>query len=162
MGYIESNLDAGEFVVAYGQVHWIAYMKGLGLILIGVAIFVDCYLGYGLKNWQLTVILFFIATGIISFLNACARVESTELAVTNKRIIAKFGMIRRHTMEVYHSKIEGFRVEQGLVGRIFNFGTIIVNGTGAGHAPIPQISNPLEFRKKAMLAIDQLGVKAAQ
>ena len=41
-------------------------------------------------------------------------------------------------------------VDQGILGRIFNFGTIIVNGTGGSKTPIPNIDSPLEFRRKAM------------
>ena len=72
---------------------------------------------------------------------------TTELAITNKRVIAKFGLIRRYTVEMNISKVESIQVEQGLIGRIFNFGTVIVAGAGDPKAPIIGISTPLEFRK---------------
>lgn len=80
--------------------------------------------------------------------------QSTELAVTSKRIIAKFGFIRRSTIELNHSKVESFHVEQGVLGRILGFGTLSINGTGGGITPIPGIGDPLGFRRKAMEAID--------
>jgi len=79
---------------------------------------------------------------------------STELAVTSKRVIAKFGFIRRNTVELNHSKVESFHVEQGVLGRILGFGTLHINGTGGGITPIPNISDPLGFRRRAMEAID--------
>ncbi len=79
---------------------------------------------------------------------------TTELAVTSKRVITKVGLIRRSTMELNHSKVESFHVDQSILGRIFGFGTLVVNGTGGGKTPVPNIDSPLEFRREAMQTID--------
>ncbi|WP_425480561.1 PH domain-containing protein [Luteimonas terricola] len=55
-------------------------------------------------------------------------------------------MVRRQTVELLHGKVEGLTVDQGILGRILNFGTVMVNGTGSGRTPIRGISEPLEFR----------------
>jgi uncharacterized membrane protein YdbT with pleckstrin-like domain len=94
--------------------------------------------------------------GLILLLIAYVRMKSTELAITNKRIIAKFGFIQRNTTEIQLGKVESIHVEQGILARLLNYGTIIVNGTGASFAPIPNITDPLLFRKKFTEAIDQL------
>ena len=64
------------------------------------------------------------------------------------------GFIRRNTIELNHSKVESINVHQGIFGRIFDFGTLVINGTGGGKTPIPSIDSPLDFRKNAMQAID--------
>ena len=83
------------------------------------------------------------------------RVVAIELAVTDRRVIAKWGLIRRQTIELLHSKVESLRVEQSILGRILNFGSIAVHGTGGATTPIPSIARPLEFRRQALIAIEQ-------
>ncbi len=85
--------------------------------------------------------------GLLFGVSATITYYTTELAITNKRVIAKFGFIRRNTVEINISKIESIQIDQGIRGRIFNFGSIIVSGAGNPVAPIPGISSPLEFRK---------------
>jgi uncharacterized membrane protein YdbT with pleckstrin-like domain len=80
--------------------------------------------------------------------------------VTNKRVIAKFGFISRRTVEIKLSKVESMQVEQGILGRIFNFGSLVVAGAGTPQAPIPGISDPLAFRTKFMET--QENVEAAE
>jgi hypothetical protein len=61
----------------------------------------------------------------------------------------------RHTVELNHGKVESFNVDQSIFGRIFDFGTVVVNGTGGGKTPIPNIDAPLDFRRRAMETIDR-------
>lgn len=80
--------------------------------------------------------------------------QATELAVTNKRIIVKLGVIRRATTELYLTRIEGVEVEQSILGRILGYGTVYVRGIGTEIAPVANISNPLGFRKAFFEAAD--------
>ncbi|CAI1715215.1 Bacterial membrane flanked domain [Serratia quinivorans] len=80
-------------------------------------------------------------------LNVVIKIITTELALTNKRIIAKFGFIRRSTVELRLEKVESIGVDQSILGRILGYGTIVVKGTGGTATPIPSISKPLEFRR---------------
>ncbi len=125
--YVESALTKGEQVVYKGKVSiWsLAPTLLLGLILLPLY-------GIGLLFW---------AVAAIKYL-------TTELAITNKRVIAKFGLISRSTIEINLQRIESIQVNQGILGRIFNFGSIIVSGAGNPQAPIPGISNPLQFRRE--------------
>ncbi len=93
--------------------------------------------------------------GLIFWGMAYIRYKTTELAFTNKRVIAKFGFISRQTIEINMSKIESIQVNQSILGRIFNFGKLIISGAGTPQAPIPGISNPMEFRRAFMESQDQ-------
>ena len=93
--------------------------------------------------------------GIIFWLVAFIRYKTTELAVTNKRVIAKFGFISRHTVEINITKVESIQVNQDVLGRIFNYGSLTISGVGSQQAPIPGISKPMEFRRAFMEAQDQ-------
>ncbi len=101
--------------------------------------------------------LFFWGIGLLFWLAAFIRYRTTELAFTHKRVIAKFGFISRQTVELNLSKVESLQVNQGILGRIFNFGTLIISGAGNPQAPIPGISNPMTFRRSFMEFQDRAG-----
>ena len=94
------------------------------------------------------ILLQFYGIGLLLWVSAAITYYTTELAVTNKRVVAKFGLIRRSTIEINISKIESLQVEQGVLGRIFNFGSILISGAGNPQAAIPGISEPLKFKNR--------------
>jgi uncharacterized membrane protein YdbT with pleckstrin-like domain len=76
------------------------------------------------------------------------RYRYSEFAVTDKRVLVKTGMIRRHTLETLLNKVENISVEQSLLGRVLNYGIIQVTGTGSTKETFTNIAAPLEFRKQ--------------
>jgi uncharacterized membrane protein YdbT with pleckstrin-like domain len=93
--------------------------------------------------------------GLIFLLFAFIQYKTTELAITNKRVIAKFGFISRKTIELNINKVESIQVNQGILGRIFDYGSLIISGAGNPQAPISGISNPMNFRRAFMETQDQ-------
>lgn len=96
------------------------------------------------------ILLLPLGIGLFWGLWAWIKYKSTELAITNKRIVAKFGFISRHTVEINLLKVESIQVSQSFWGRLFNFGSLLISGAGNPQAPIPGISNPMGFRKAFM------------
>lgn len=92
----------------------------------------------------------FWGIGLLFWISALIDYMTTEVAFTNKRVIAKFGFISRRTVELSLSKLESLQVDQGILGRIFDFGTLVVSGAGNPQAPIPGISEPMKFRRNLM------------
>jgi uncharacterized membrane protein YdbT with pleckstrin-like domain len=131
VSYIDASLVAGETIIHRARVSW---WSQFGLVLLGLVTLVAFGLGLLFLVW------------------AWINVRSTEIAITNRRVIAKFGFIRRDTVEINLEKVEALRVEQGFWGRILNFGTIFVTGTGSSVEPIKNIADPLVFRRKFMEA----------
>lgn len=99
--------------------------------------------------------------GLIFWLVAYWRYRSTELAITNKRVIANFGVKTVHTIELNLNKIEGIQVSQGYFGRLLNYGSLLISGTGKLQQPIPGISNRLQFRQAFTGAVDAISPHAA-
>ena len=126
MSYIDQSLIPGEVVVHRARVSW---WSQFGMVLLGLVTLV-------------------IVIGLVFLAFAWIKIRSTEVAITNRRIIAKFGFITRHTVEINLDKVESLRVEQGFWGRILNFGTLFISGAGSAVAPIPNIADPLLFRRK--------------
>ncbi len=133
MSYIDDSLIPGETVVHQARVSW---WSQAGILVLGV-------------------LLVPVVIGVFFLVFAWVKVRSTELAITNKRVIAKFGFIKRDTVEINLGKVEAVRVEQGFWGRMLNFGTILLSGTGGSIEPIPNIADPLVFRRKFMEATDR-------
>jgi uncharacterized membrane protein YdbT with pleckstrin-like domain len=88
----------------------------------------------------------FLVLAILFAIGAAIRRRSTELAVTDHRIIYKTGVFSRHTMEMNRSKVESVDVDQSFFGRMFGYGTILVRGTGGSLEPLPNIQDPLTLR----------------
>jgi uncharacterized membrane protein YdbT with pleckstrin-like domain len=93
--------------------------------------------------------------GLIVWIVAWVRYKSTELAITTKRVIVKVGFIRRSTVEININKVESIQVDQAILGRLFNFGTLVIAGAGTPQAPVAGISAPMEFRKAFIEAQEQ-------
>lgn len=72
---------------------------------------------------------------------------TSEFAITNKRVIVKMGLVRRHTLELNLQRVESVSVDQTIMGRILGYGTITIIGTGGTREPFRRIAHPLEFRK---------------
>ena len=162
MGYVDKNLMSGEGVVHKAKMHRIIYVSGILALVIGILLSGIASLDQSVDSssvaeaGNIIVVagsLFFIL-GLISLLNAFIKRNTTELAVTSSRVIVKTGLIKRDTTELNHSKVESFNVDQSILGRILNFGTITVNGTGGGKTIVPKIAKPLDFRRQAMQVID--------
>lgn len=98
-----------------------------------------------------------LGLGLIFWIVAIIHYKTTELAFTNKRVIAKFGLISRKTIELNISKVESMQVNQGILGRIFNYGTLVISGAGNPQAPILGISDPMSFRRAFMESQDSAG-----
>ena len=95
-------------------------------------------------HWMIFVSLYALFTLWIGPLVAWS---SDEFAVTNRRVIAKAGMIGRRTLELNLDKIESVRVDQSILGRILGYGTVEVIGTGGTREAFNFISKPLDCRK---------------
>ncbi|HZZ91998.1 MAG TPA: PH domain-containing protein [Usitatibacter sp.] len=133
MSYIDESLVPGEVLIHRAHVSW---WSQFGLVLLGI----------------LTLV---VGVGLIFLIWAWVRVRSTELAITNRRVIAKFGFIRRNTVEINLEKVESLRVDQSFWGRLLNFGTIRITGSGSSVEPIPNIADPLVYRRKFMEATNR-------
>ena len=134
--YVEQALTRGESVLHLGRTSWWS-LSG--------------YLFFG-------VVLLPVGVGLILLALAWVKQRSTELAVTNKRVNTKFGFIQRDTVELNIQKVESVQVQQGIMGRMLDFGTIVIAGGGNPQAPVPGISDPMGFRR-AFLEAQEMVLK---
>lgn len=141
--YIEDILQPNEKLVYSTTIHWMVYLPGIVLWIAAVAIYV-----YGAQHspaFQLLALAVALIAAISTF-RAWFHRWTTEIDVTDLRVVYKRGFIRRHTVEMNMDKIESVDVDQSILGRIFDFGDIVVRGTGHGIEPLHNIQAPLQFR----------------
>ncbi len=105
----------------------------------------DCCCG-PLHFLVLTVAAIVFIIGTILLARAWFHRVTTEIAVTDRRIIYKRGFVRRYTVEMHMDKVESVDVDQSILGRLLDCGDVIIHGTGMGIEPLPNIDHPLELR----------------
>jgi uncharacterized membrane protein YdbT with pleckstrin-like domain len=93
----------------------------------------------------------FTLTAVVLAVPAWLRRFAPEVAVTDRRVIYKTGLIQRHTIEINIDKIESADVDQSILGRIFGFGSITIRGTGEGVEPLRNIAQPLQLRNAVLV-----------
>jgi len=145
MSYIQNTLVGDEKIIYQGKVSkWYLlrnFLLAVVCLIVSIAFFAN-----GSSFGGLIALL----VGIVSLIGAYLFYISTELAFTNKRVIAKMGFISRATIELNINKVESIQVHQGIFGRMLDFGSIIIAGAGNPQAPIFGISSPMKFRNAFM------------
>jgi uncharacterized membrane protein YdbT with pleckstrin-like domain len=138
MGYIESNLLPDEKIVYTAKLHWIIFWKSWALIVLGIVFLLI----------QPIVAGIIIAIGIFATISPIIDYATSEFGVTNKRVIIKVGFLRRKTLELLLRHVEAISVDQSVAGRILNYGSVTLTGTGGVREVFHNISAPLDFRRQ--------------
>ena len=138
LSYIESNLLLDEQIVYQANLHWKIFWKSSLVVLVGIF----CLLVHAILAGAITGI------GLALALRAFIDYKSSEFGVTTKRVIIKVGFLRRRTLELLLRQVEAISVEQSVLGRMLDFGSLTLTGTGGVHEVFHNISSPLEFRKR--------------
>src|SRR6516165_2347116 len=149
MRYVRRVLQPGETVVYDTKLHWVIYIRAILLFVVCVILVAASVATSDNQNLSLALEIaaaIFALLALSAALRAFVRRATTELAVTDHRVIYKTGLLARHTIEMNRDKVESVDVDQTLLGRIFGYGTIIVRGTGGSLEPIRNIGDPLRFR----------------
>jgi uncharacterized membrane protein YdbT with pleckstrin-like domain len=148
-GYIDGVVTSDERVIHRGC---LSLWSFVGTISVGILVMIAGLLSFLTPIVFLPLLFFTIGSYIL--LTVFVRYQSTELAITNKRIFIKVGFVRRRTMEMSVKKTESIQVDQGIAGRIFNYGSLIISGAGNPQAPIHGIADPMKFRSAFIYAQD--------
>jgi len=148
MSYVRSVLQPNEQIVIVGKLHWIIYRRAAFYMAAGIIVVLLEY-NFLDEEW-LTI----VSAGIFGILTFVSAIRAwfirwiTEIAVTNKRIIYKRGFINRHTAEMNMDKVASVDVDQSIFGRILNYGSVHILGTGGAHGieRLDRIASPIALR----------------
>jgi len=123
MSYIDNSLGDGETVIARAHFHWL----------------------YSAAAWLALLVLGVVGIGIIIFISMMVKKWTTEMGVTSHRFVEKKGLFSLRSNEIALPNIEGVKVEQSFLGRIFGYGTVRIEGTGVDAVTTPTIADPVGF-----------------
>jgi uncharacterized membrane protein YdbT with pleckstrin-like domain len=143
LSYIQQVLQPGETVRYQGSVSWVLYLVPIFLGIVGLLA-----MAFGLFGWIAAALCFTIA--VILAIRAWFIRWTTEIAVTNLRVIYAQGFIQRRSVEIHMDKVESVDVDQSVLGRVLDYGTVIVRGTGATLEPFRDIDRPIDFRNQVV------------
>jgi len=151
MSYVERNLQPGETLVAQTRIHWwFVYRRAVFFAILAAALAgLSLAQSPDMQRWLLIAGGAALLLGILLSLGPAIERATTEFAVTNRRLIHKTGVLRRDTQEMNLSKVETVFVDQPMLGRLMNFGSVRVHGTGGytEFALHSHVADPLRFRR---------------
>ena len=147
MSYVERVLQPGEVVRHIGSVHWHIYLPGLLFMLAAIVTIVWAELGASHSIFWEVIAGLLAVVALYLLIPEWFTWWTTEIAVTNHRIIYKAGLIRRDTVEILMDKVESVDVDQSILGRLLGYGTVTVPGP----APVSKgIAQPIALRNHIM------------
>jgi uncharacterized membrane protein YdbT with pleckstrin-like domain len=147
MSYLKSVLQPGETLLYESKISWTTFVPGVLVLLVALIVFMLLRVWVTSVTWPaIAVGLLLLALSLFLLFRAWFERWTTEIAITDRRIILKRGFIRRDTAEMHMEKVESVDVNQSLFGRMLDYGDVTVRGTGAGLETLRLIDAPLEFR----------------
>ena len=147
MRYIERILQPGEKLLYSGTIHWVVYVPAVILALVAVALLSLVQQGPTGTGFLIGSAAVWLAAGVM-FFSAWFKRWTTEIDVTDRRVVYKRGFVKRHTIEMNMDKVESVDVDQTVMGRILNYGDVTINGTGEGWETLHRIGAPLDLRNQ--------------
>jgi membrane protein YdbS with pleckstrin-like domain len=145
MSYLDDHLLGGERIVYRARLHWTIFLTSILVVLLGIGVLIFLQYFEPAYSWAG---LGLAGIGLLLAIGPAIRYTTSEFAVTDKRVLGKVGFIERESDETLLSKIEAIAVDQGIIGRMFGFGTLTITGTGGTQEVFSGIADPLEFRRQ--------------
>ena len=144
--YARATLAPNETPFHRTNLHWIVFLRFAVLALLvffflalPFAIAVQALAGSQLGWFSLPLPMFILVPPALAY-------ASSELVITDLRVLIKTGLVQRQTIEMFISKVESVAVDQGVLGRLFDYGTVAIRGTGGHEERFEAIARPLAFR----------------
>ncbi len=138
MGYAETHLMTNEHIIHSTKVHWIVFVRPLIVLVLAGGFFTQQLSEYGIV---------LLALGVIDLLRSLVLYTSSEFVLTDRRVLMKTGFLQRSSLELLLTKVESLAINQGLLGRMLGYGTLVLIGSGGTRTPFSSVQAPLEFRR---------------
>src|SRR4051812_18563565 len=164
MSYIDNSLGAGEAVIIRAHFHWLYGFYAWSMLLLPLLAMAWLYTqgggaaldGANPVTWGMALAGIWLLWGLLVFFKLMIRKWTTEIGVTSHRFVEKYGLFTMRTNEIALPNIEGVKVFQSFLGRIFGFGTVKIEGTGVDSVTTPHIADPVGFVRAIQTAKEHL------
>jgi uncharacterized membrane protein YdbT with pleckstrin-like domain len=134
MSYVASVLQPGERIIRVGSLHWIVFWQAIVFVVLAIL----CVPWASTGGWGIVMLfaaMAFAVLAVVAFGLAWFKRWTTEIAITDRRIIYKEGFINRRTCEMNMDKVASVDVSQSILGRLLDYGSIRVGGIGGAQPP---------------------------
>ena len=151
MSYVERDLIPGEKLIYRTGLHLSVLVLPVTYALLLVAVGIASFL------WRSDLMIIsaaFLPIAVLIVLVAVFQRKATEMAVTNRRVIIKSGLLGRRSLEIMLAKVESIGIDESTCGRILGYGSVTIHGTGGTPEPFHRIAHPSEFRRQVQQQID--------
>lgn len=143
--YLQKSLMPGEEALVEARLHWVTYLKAYAAIGMALLLLVLS----ALEPIALIGVPIVATMALVYWL----RSSCTQLLVTNKRVIAKDGIISIHTEEIRNVKVESIEIHQTIMGRILGYATIHFSGTGNSDVYFEHVEDPWTVKNAAEIIV---------
>jgi uncharacterized membrane protein YdbT with pleckstrin-like domain len=133
MSYIAQALAPGEKVRATARLHWVLWVRA----------------------WAALIVLGIVLVGVWIFARQLIFNLTTEIAVTDRRLIRKIGFLERRVVDMGLESIESVQIDQDFWGTLFGYGRLTIHGTGDDSWITPLITDPVGFRRDIEAAMPE-------
>lgn len=147
--YLEQVLAADEQILETAQLHWVNYLKQWFFAFFGAVFFMFFLM---LPDSQPVLNLAIVSFGVSVYF--WLKNRTTEMVITNRRVVLKRGIISVHTSEIRNVKVETVRLHQGILGRLLGYGDLVFTGTGESHTIFSVVASPAKTKAKFEAIID--------
>ena len=127
-------------VVYQARLHWILFVWPLLLLLLGLC------LGFSFVSFRevgLMTVLIAIAWGFLMWLTY----QFSSLTIKERRVILRSGILVRQTIDIPLTKIESIDIRQSILGSLFQYGSLLITGTGGTRQWMGYVAKPLTCRR---------------
>ncbi len=163
MSYLAKKLTAGEQLIYTGKLHWMMFFGcfiRLG-ILFALVLLADHYQiwGYVSQIGQYRNIILaglFLVFFVLPFLRIFVIRQTTEIVITDQRLICKAGLISVDMQGMPLNKVENIDSNQSIMGRILGYGDITIKGSGSTPITIYNLGRLMKFRMQLASLLNQV------
>jgi len=136
--HARSMLREGETLKRVAQIHWGIFWKSGAVFLLALFLLI--------KAFPLGV--FFTLVSGVMLVTAFLTKHYLILALTDKRLIVRTGILNLETVQMHFNRIESVEVFRPPIGRILGYAMVMVTGTGSRVTGIPYVADADAFRKE--------------
>ncbi len=153
MSYVRDTMQKDEEVLVTPKLHWVNYILPYAVIATAIVL---AGLTFVLRSHDYG---FLMAGVMLAFYGVYVMLELKfrEMAVTNKRVVVRRGVIASDGDEMKNFALTSIEVEQTVLGRIFNFGNICFASAGSGRMVrlvFNNVDNPRRLKAEIEDAIE--------
>ncbi len=137
---VEKMLVSGEEVILRAHFHWAIYWKAIAVVILSLVMFISMPI-------LMPIAILIASCGVVMLIVASLTQHYMLLVVTNKRVLARYGLLQMDVVDIRLSKVESIDLERMLPGHLLGYASVVVLGTGQRMIRVPYIANAEKFRR---------------